>query len=159
MDCSKCRESLHSYVSDALDTGGSTAVRRHLESCSKCSMEFTEILRLRELGRAAAGAIRLPQELKDSIMASIDLERYKPAKKKNSNELVKWGMSLVAAGLVMLLLNSVPASYTHTFMPVRHGKIIQTVDSFSRGFDRMSEELIQLDGITERLGKQYKGGI
>lgn len=159
MDCNKCREKLHDYAKDSLDISSSIAVDKHLGICADCRRELDDILRLKEIGKTFDYSPELQRELRTSIMASIDPGRYKQPKRKNTNEMMKWGISMVAAGLVMMVLNIMPVTTNVMNVPTNHSKLIQSLDNFGKGFTSMSQRLIQLDGITERLQREHKGGM
>ena len=109
MCCDENRKMLHEYASGKLSELESHAVAKHLKSCDRCRRELAEIKELKAFLKSDIQKnIRLPADLKFSIMSSIDLKRYKKSYKNTLGELANWGMSLVAAGLILLILNMAP---------------------------------------------------
>lgn len=167
MDCSRYRQSLHGYVSGSLNELEKQAVSRHLEKCEKCRSEADEISLLRRFfAESAAKAPAPAEDLKLSIMASIDLNRYKPVRKVKRWEMTNWGISLVAAGLILLLVNISPngGSVIESNMNLlKVGESIserlsQPISTINSGLNGITNKIIQLDGISGRLEKEKKGG-
>jgi hypothetical protein len=166
MCCNEYRYDLHEYSTGKLSELESHAVARHLKSCDKCRRELEEIKEMKEfLKLGPQGTVLHPIDLKSQIMASIDLEKYKRVYKNTLGELANWGMSLVAAGLILLLINIAPAGditqaqndWDITRESVKE-KIYQPFGSINEGLDKFTDRITQLDGITGRIEREKKGG-
>ena len=106
-----------------------------------------------------------PMDLKSGIMASINLKKYKKVYKNTLGELANWGMSLVAAGLILLFINVTPSDniarvqneWDYTKANISQ-KIQQPFSSINEGFGKFTERITQLDGITGRIEREKEGG-
>lgn len=166
MRCNEYRNMLHEYANGRLSELESHKVTRHLKSCDRCRRELAEIKKLKEfLKLSFQDGMILPMDLKSDIMASINLKKYKKLYKNTLGELANWGMSLVAAGLILLLINMTP---TENIVHVQNEwdntreniteKLYQPLSSINRGLDKFTERITQLDGITGRIEREKKGG-
>lgn len=166
MCCNEYRNILHEYAKGKLSELESHGVTRHLKSCDRCRRELAEIKELKEfLEFSFQESMKPPMDLKSDIMASINLKRYKKAYKNNLGELANWGMSLVAAGLILLFIN---VTSTDDIVRVQNEwgntkeniteKIHQPFSSINKGLDKFTERITQLDGITGRIEREKKGG-
>ncbi|MGE5632006.1 MAG: anti-sigma factor family protein [Caulobacteraceae bacterium] len=166
MDCDKYKEDLHGYVSGSLNELEHRAVIKHLKSCEKCREEVLEIRELRKLLKCSSESIITPpMDLKASIMSSINLRKYKKVYKSTLGELTNWGMSLVAAGFIMLFINLAPidnitkvGNELNTTTTNISERLHQPLSSFGKSFDNVTEKFMELDGITGRLEREKKGG-
>ncbi|MEA4848204.1 MAG: zf-HC2 domain-containing protein [Clostridiaceae bacterium] len=166
MCCNENRGMLHEYATGKLSELESRAVERHLKSCDRCRRELAEIKELKAFLRSSLREdVMPPADLKSSIMASINLKKYKKVYKDALGELANWGMSLVAAGLILLFINAAPAddlirvqkeldntreSFTQ--------KIYQPFNSINEGINNFTKGITQLDGITARIEREKEGG-
>lgn len=166
MCCNEYRNSLHEYASGKLSELEGYKTARHLKSCDKCRREVEEIRKLKAfLQSDHKEALTPPADLKAGIMASINLNKYKKVHRNTIGELANWGMSLVAAGLILLFINVTP---TDNIMRVQNElnntkeniteKISQPFSSINRSFNKFTEGITQLDGITGRIEREKKGG-
>ncbi len=166
MHCNKYKNIYHEYVSGKLNELESHAVAKHLKSCDKCRREVEEIRELRTILRDGFHeGIAAPAGLKSDIMALIDLKKYKNIHKNNLGEMASWGMSLVAAGLILLFINMTPQDRIARVQykwGARSGHIVQKIyrpfDSINGGLEKLTDGIVQLDGITGRLEKGREGG-
>lgn len=165
MHCNEYRNSYHQYVSGKLNELESHAVAKHLRSCDRCRREVEEIKELKAfLSYCYQNIISPPTGLKSDIMASINLKKYKKAYRNNLGEMASWGMSLVAAGLILLFINITPAdniARVQNEWDNRSVSIIQRINqpfsSINGGLEKLTKGIVQLDGITGRLEKEKEG--
>jgi len=166
MSCNEYRNRLHEYVSRNLCELESHALARHLKSCEKCRRELEEIKEIKAfLKFGIQENITPPADLKPRIMASINLRKYKNVYKNSLGELTNWGMSLVAAGLILLFINLTPPGNI-TYVQNEWGnmreniteKVQQPLSSINEGLDKFTNAITQLDGITVRFERERKGG-
>lgn len=166
MCCNEYRYNLHEYSTGKLSELESHAIAKHLKSCDKCRRELEEIKEIKGfLKLNPQGNLLPPIDLKSGIMAAIDLRKYKKVYKNTLGELANWGMSLVAAGLILLLINIAPAGnivqVQNDWDITREGireKIYQPLSSINEGLDKFTNRITQLDGITGRMEREKKGG-
>lgn len=166
MRCNEYRNNLHEYAKGKLCELESRATAKHLKTCDECRKELEEIKELKALLMSGfQESMMPPMDLKSSIMASINLKKYKKANKNNWGELANWGMSLVAAGLILLLINVTPMEnilraqneWDDTKENITQ-KIYQPFSSINERLDKLTERVTQLDGITGRIEKGKEGG-
>lgn len=166
MCCNEVRYNLHEYASGKLNELESHAAAKHLKSCDKCRRELEEIRVMRDFLKSGfQSSITPPLDLKAGIMASINLRRYKRAYKNALGELKNWGMSLVAAGLILFFLSMGPADNMlqerNDWDGTREGireKIYQPFSSINERLDKFTDRITQLDGITGRMEREKEGG-
>ncbi len=166
MCCNEYRYNLHEYSTGKLSELESHATIKHLKSCEKCRRELEEIRALKSFLKAGIQDMPLPpMDLKSGIMKSINLRRYDAPRRNTLGELANWGMSLVAAGLILLLVNIAPAgdlSQAQNDWDTRREnireKIYQPISSINEGLDEFTSRITQLDGITGRMEREKKGG-
>lgn len=166
MNCNEYRNNLHEYVSGKLSELESHALARHLKSCEKCRREVEEIKEIKAfLKSGIQERVVPPARLKSEIMASINLKKYKKLCKNNLGELANWGMSLVAAGLILLFINMTPSDniaraqngWDNTKENITQ-KMYQPFSSINEGLDKFTKKVTQMDGITARIERAKKGG-
>ncbi|MGI6584778.1 MAG: hypothetical protein GX301_02815 [Gracilibacteraceae bacterium] len=166
MCCDENRKMLHEYALGKLSELESHAVAKHLKSCDRCRRELAEIKELKAFLKSDIQKnIRLPADLKFSIMSSIDLKRYKKSYKNTLGELANWGMSLVAAGLILLILNMAPREDLVRVQNDLYNtgenitkRISQPLSSINERIDKLTYGITQLDGIVGRIEKEKEGG-
>lgn len=166
MSCNEYKNNLHEYASGKLSELESHATARHIKSCDRCRREVEEINELKVfLESSIQESMVPPMDLKPGIMASINLNKYKRVVKNTLGELANWGMSLVAAGLVLLFINVTPANdivRVQNELNNRSKNIIQRIQqplsSINEGWDKLTKGITQLDGITGRIERERKGG-
>ncbi len=166
MCCSEYRNSLHEYASGGLSELECHAIARHLKACDKCRREVEEIKEMKAfLKPGFQENVMPPMDLKSGIMASINLKRYKKAYKNTLGELANWGMSLVAAGLILLFINAAPTEnivnvqneWDNTKQNITQ-KIYHPFSSINEGLDRFTKRITELNGITGRMEREKEGG-
>jgi|GEM_PF-862237 len=166
MCCNDYRYNLHEYSTGKLSELESHAIARHLKSCEKCRRELQEINNIKSILRPGIKDMVMPPiDLKADIMKSINLKKYKTSHHNTLGELANWGMSLVAAGLILLLLNAAPARDVSQLQNNWDSKrdsmkerFYQPLSSISEGLDKFTSGITQLDGITGRMEMEKKGG-
>jgi hypothetical protein len=166
MCCNEYKNSLHEYASGKLSELEGHAVAKHLKTCDKCRRELEEIKQMKAFLKFSLQESMAPDSgLKSSIMASINLKKYKKASKNSWGELANWGMSLVAAGLILLFVNVAPADNMVQVQNDWNSTKESISESmhlpFSRineGFGTFTAKITELDGITGRIERQKKGG-
>ena len=166
MRCNEIRYNLHEYASGKLNELESHATAKHLKSCEKCRRELEDIRAMKELLKLSfQDNVTPPLNLKADIMGSINLKKYKKAYKNALEELKTWGMSLVAAGLILFFFSMGPSDNIlqarNDWDGARDGiteKIYHPFSSINERLDKFTERITQLDGITGRLEREKKGG-
>lgn len=166
MCCNEYRYNLHEYASGKLSELESHAVARHLKSCEKCRREVEEIKVMKAFLKSDIQEnVMLPINLKSGIMASINLKKYGKVYKNTMGELANWGMSLVAAGLILLFINVTPADeivrvqnkWDNRSVNIMQ-RIHQPFSSINERLNKFTERITELDGITGRIEKEKNGG-
>lgn len=166
MCCNDYRYNLHEYSTGKLSELESHAIARHLKSCEKCRRELQEIREIKSILKPDIKDMVLPPiDMKAEIMKTINLKKYKTAHHNTLGEVANWGMSLVAAGLILLLLNVAPAgnvSHMQNDWDSRKEsvkeRLYQPISSINEGLDKFTSRITQLDGITGRMEMEKKGG-
>lgn len=162
MCCDECRGMLHEYASEKLSELECRSVEKHIKSCGRCRRELEEIKELREFFRSGSKEELIPPaDLEAGIMTAINLKKYK----NSPRELANWGMSFVAAGLILMLINTTPGDsidisrneWDNTRKNIAH-KVYQPLGVINEGLDRFIDGVTQLDGITGRIGRKKEGG-
>lgn len=159
MNCSLYKEKLHSYISGSLSEMESRAVKKHLELCGDCREEAAQIKKAKLYLAALRKDSVPPPNLKSNIMAAIDLNKYKPKKKKDLSQLRNWGISLVASGLILMVLNTADISTIEKFTGTIYQKAAFPISIFNKSMAGISDTLINLNGATGNIERQIKGGM
>jgi anti-sigma factor RsiW len=125
------------------------AIARHLKTCDKCRSEVEEIKEMKAFLKSGFQEnVMPPMDLKSAIMASINLKKYKKVYKNTMGELANWGMSLVAAGLILLFINAAPvdniahvqSEWDNTKESITE-KISQHFSSINEGLDKFTKRI------------------
>lgn len=105
MTCYRSRDNWHSYVKNSLNEAELEGMSTHLTHCSECR-ELVSVIQ-ETAGILAKIRITLspPAAIKLNVMMAIDKNRYKNVNSSSLFELKNWGLSMVAAGLLLLALN------------------------------------------------------
>lgn len=150
MNCDKYRVNLYGFAAGSLNDLENKAILKHLKSCEKCRKEVDEIRDIRRLLKSGSESVVSPQtDLKSNIMNSINLKKYKNAYKATLGELTNWGMSLVAAGLILLFINLSPTEKI----------IFQPINSINKSVGGFTEKIMELDGISGRIERLIREEI
>jgi len=166
MCCDENRGMLHEYAAGKLSELESYAVARHLKACDRCRRELAEIKALKVFLKSGFQESIIPSmDLKSSIMASVDLKRYKKSYRNTLGEMANLGMSLVAAGLILLILNTAPKDDLVRVQNELYNtgenitqKISQPFSSINERIDNLTNSITQLDGIMGRIEREKEGG-
>lgn len=166
MNCSRLRENLHTYAKGECDKAEEYEILMHLGNCSACSKELDEIKKVKQLLINHIEKAIIPLDLSDSIILAIDHNRYKKALNRKVIDISNWGRSMIAAGVIILVMN--------IFQPMYNGqqiqnnlvyatgsigeKIVNKVDSINSGIAVLKVKLIELNGITSRVERNIRGG-
>ncbi|EGW39396.1 zf-HC2 domain-containing protein [Desulfosporosinus sp. OT] len=106
MTCYRSQNSWHSYVKNSLDEAELHEMTAHLLLCSECRSLVSAI---RETAGTFANdrvILTPPLEIKLNVMMAIDKHKYKKSTSSSHLfELKNWGLSMLAAGLLLFALN------------------------------------------------------
>lgn len=167
MDCKINKPMLHSYLNNELSISEATAVTKHLEECSYCRREIEEIKKLKVI-TAAIKIDMIPLEgLKNNIMAAIKITQKVRALSYDIKVLRRLGTSMVACGVIALLLNftsmgsslEIHSDKLSDDIWEARQKISQPISVINKGLTEMSDKLIDLNGITFRIKQKSRGGM
>lgn len=106
MTCYRSQSNWHSYVKNSLDEDELHEMTSHLKRCSECRIIVSDIRETANTFVNNRVILIPPIEIKLNVMSSIDKNRYKPS--MNSSHLLEmknWGLSLLAAGILLFALN------------------------------------------------------
>lgn len=106
MTCYRSQSNWHSYVNNSLDQVELRELTSHLTKCPECRDIVSVIQTTASLFAESRAVLRPPVDIKINVMKAINHNRYK--KSTNSShlfELKNWGLSMVAAGLLLFALN------------------------------------------------------
>ena len=103
MDCSFIKLYLEAFDKGQLNKTLEEGIKAHLEYCQGCNQELEEIREINNLFNEIE-IPSLPRGFTTKVMARIRDNSKSPGK-SIWQEFGKWGVSFVAAGLIMLLLN------------------------------------------------------
>lgn len=117
MTCFRNQENWHSYVKKSLTKEKLDELTAHLTHCPDCQITVAHIRETAQILSESRTTLTPPLDVKVNVMLAIDKNRYKersdtfrPLTKKNANsvhlfELKNWGLSMVAAGILLFVLN------------------------------------------------------
>lgn len=103
MECKEIIGKLDRYLENRLNDIEKYKIEKHLERCSKCKSEYEELKEVFDI-LSNHPIILPPQDFTCRIMNEIKLKT-----KQNKIEplmMKKWGISFVAAGLLIFVLNT-----------------------------------------------------
>ena len=167
MNCDRHKVSLYSYNRGNINQFEKSVLSKHIEECEECSRELHEIKTIEAVFDCCREDIQLPADFSTSIMGSINLDKYKDAKKKRLKSLANIGLSMVAAGFMIFTLNLtafkldreiVEGSLVNAVNAVG-SRLTNPVKSMNKSVSSLGDSLIKLNGISGRLERQYKGGM
>ena len=164
MDCDKYKYNLHSFADGSLNDIENKAIIKHIKVCERCKKEVGEIREIRRLLKCCSESVVFPPiDLKSSIMSSINLRKYKKVCMVTLGELKNWGMSFVAAGLILLLLNLTPTDNSTRMQIETNVRRINITENMTRPLsfinqsaDSVAERILELDGISAKIERQIK---
>ena len=102
MSCNTAQALINGYVDRELDIRETTEVERHLNDCDPCKSIYQNQLALRSALRDRALYFDAPADLRKRIRASLQIQ----AKTISSPQGFRWGWSLMAACLALLILTA-----------------------------------------------------
>ena len=105
MTCYRSRDNWHSYVKNSLDEADLESMTTHLSHCPNCRDIVSAIQETADLLAKSRIILSPPAGIKLNVMMAIDKERYKKVSSSHLFELKNWGFSMVAGGLLLLVLN------------------------------------------------------
>ncbi|MFZ5353045.1 MAG: anti-sigma factor family protein [Bacillota bacterium] len=166
MNCDRHKTGLYSFVKGNMNEFEKKVLAEHRQECADCRKELHELKIIEAIYDECFPMIQLPANFTAGIMASVNLKKYKDEKKKKLRNLANIGMSMVAAGILMILLNFSPISVgdsstqssLHNTVNSISSKVAQPVNYINRGVSNLTGKLINLNGIFGRIETQIKGG-
>jgi predicted anti-sigma-YlaC factor YlaD len=165
MNCKAYRDMLHGYANNELNEIERSIVSEHLKSCPSCSDELEEIKKLKlVLGSLKLQNVQL-DGIKDSIMSMIEISRIK-ASTYNVKVLARLGTSMIACGLIALVLNFtiLGDALAQQIRPISQavnntvGKIDQPLAFINKGMTDMSDFIFDVNGMMFDIEQKIKGG-
>ncbi|KLU61090.1 hypothetical protein CEB3_c26600 [Peptococcaceae bacterium CEB3] len=110
MTCFRSRARWHRYVRKSLSAAEMRKMAAHLEKCGECRARLAAIQETADFLAGARVDLMPPGTIKINVMAAIDQTKYKtetgfPRLSQSSKQL---GLSLLAAGLILLAINLPP---------------------------------------------------
>lgn len=167
MSCKTYSPMLHSYINNELNVLEKAEVQRHLQECQACREEELEIKKLKFIiNKVKLDKVQLI-DMKQSIMAAIKVTAKAHAAAYDIKVLGRLGASLVACGILVLLLNfsalgnNIEAQRDKlNYKTQGVGQIVaQPIDIMNKGLTDMSSKILNLNGITFRLEQRIRGGM
>ncbi|SKC89011.1 anti-sigma factor family protein [Maledivibacter halophilus] len=103
MECKEILEKLDMYLENRLNDIEKYRIEKHLEVCSKCSKEYKELKGVFDL-LSSHPVVLPPEDFTEKVMNQIKIK----SKANNIRTIIikKWGISFVAAGLLIFVLNT-----------------------------------------------------
>ena len=117
-------------------------MKEHLEGCTSCKAEYEKIKSIQSILSGIGKRTEAPQELSFGIMNAIDLERYKASSIYVLNNLRNWGISLIAAGLIIAAININPTIDILTNQNITGSNMAKVQDSIIRPIKILSQSLV-----------------
>ena|SRR5690554_310707 len=152
MDCTFIRLYLEAYGRGQLNKEQEEGIIEHLAICQGCWEEYEEIKAVNAM--FGKGIPNLPRDFTHQVMAKIQECEMVERGKDIWQEIGSWGISFIAAGLIMLLLNfTTLGSEISTIIanvdrnPIEIQKIVEysPVNIFNRGLDQVHQLLRNLE--------------
>lgn len=103
MECKEVIRKLDAYLENRLNDIEAHKVEKHLERCVGCKKEYEELKEIFDI-LSSHPAVLPPEDFTSKVMSQI-----KPRLKQdriNPMIMKKWGISFVAAGLLIFVLNT-----------------------------------------------------
>lgn len=112
MTCLRNRDKWHSYVSQNLSEVELQKMTAHLEHCDKCQGIVASITETSAFLSRNRVILDPPKEIKINVMLAIDKYKYKkePVSHQFTLNRRHLGVSMVAAGLILLAINLIPSA-------------------------------------------------
>lgn len=146
LNCSRVRESLHSYIAGDIGNLEKHLIEAHIAECRACRYELDEIRNMKRIIGGCRENIHLPPEFLANVMFKVNKDKYK--RRKSSYNIAGLGMSMVCAGVLIFVLNM------STF------RLVDEVSfkNVNEGVFRITQRIMGLDGITARIESELNGG-
>lgn len=109
MECREALKNMDKFLEGRLTDIEEHSLKKHLEKCKKCSKEYEETKQLFNL-LLNHKIVLPPLDFTQKIMSRI--HHYNETKKSNYKNIRNWGISFVAAGILIILLNVASVRYT-----------------------------------------------
>jgi len=103
MDCGQVKKMFEQFIMGDLSQDLRSAAEEHFRSCGNCQEEFHQLQNLYSL-LAFPEEIKAPENFTLNIMKQV--KRIKGKESNSSFSYRAWGTSLIAAAIVMLMLNA-----------------------------------------------------
>jgi anti-sigma factor RsiW len=111
MECRGVQFRLDSYLAGTIHPILREEIRAHLEACPGCREELASLMELNERLDSQPSP-QLPQDFTGMVMARVLAQPLPTKERSHPSSWRQWGLSLIAAGLVLLFLNSLPLPST-----------------------------------------------
>ncbi|WP_432405938.1 anti-sigma factor family protein [Wukongibacter sp. M2B1] len=103
MECREAIEKIDKYYENQLNDIEVYKIERHLEECSECNKEYEEMRVIFDM-LSDHSIVLPPKDFTNTIMNKI-MVQIRPNKRRPMI-MKKWGVSFVAAGLLIFILNT-----------------------------------------------------
>lgn len=108
MTCHRIRDNWHSYVKNSLHKDEQTEMTNHLAHCPECQATVSFIRGTSLTFVENQTMLCPPSSIKINVMAAIDKHKYKKGAAPQLLDLQNWGFSMIAAGLIIFVINLSP---------------------------------------------------
>ena len=152
MTCYRSQSNWHSYVKNSLNEIEQREMTSHLLLCPECQSIVTAIRKTTATFVKGRTILTPPLDVKLNVMLSINKHKYTvSANSSHLFELKNWGLSMLAAGLLLFALNLTSLS------PSFEGNQVAELNSvlgkqITFPFDKMSQAahaaLHEIDSLT-----------
>ncbi|MCO1600773.1 anti-sigma factor family protein [Desulfosporosinus nitroreducens] len=109
MTCYRSRDNWHSYVKNSLSEAERDEMASHLSNCPECRSIVAIIQETLESLAKNQVILCPPLDIKINVMKAIDKHRYRENIVSTNPfhlfELKNWGVSMIAAGILLFALN------------------------------------------------------
>lgn len=150
MNCSRIKDSLHSYLAGDIEGLEKFLIEEHLKKCNVCKEELEQIKTMEKFLKGYSDIVLVPQSFATEIMDTIDLKRYRIPQKSTVYNLKSMGVSLVCAGIMLFVLNSNFEVFVNSAKPMSF---------IDKGLTQITGRIMELDGITGRIENKLYGGM
>ncbi|KNF07500.1 hypothetical protein CLPU_16c00560 [Gottschalkia purinilytica] len=102
MECREVIENMDEYIEKRLTDIEAHNIKKHIDKCQPCKKEYIEMKNVFDIISDCSN-IQAPLNFTDRVMNNI--KSYETSKKIKQLALSRWGTSLVAAGILLMILN------------------------------------------------------
>lgn len=106
MNCNQVSENIDKYLENRLDLGQMNDLQDHIDKCKKCRLEFEEMKQIFFILDDKT-ELEPPLDFTENIMKKVKLNNKTTSNKKRRI----FGSSLIAAGLLIFMMNSFSINY------------------------------------------------